>query len=116
VGWCCDHLMRHFERRHDRGLFVFAEPPDPAGQFPASFWLGMRAVRMADMERLTELREPADLPLTVQTWFPLWYCPWCGVGLESHYGRQLALLLDPAVSDEHRLRAEPGAAPDRGRM
>lgn len=115
MGWCCDQLKQHFDQRYDRGLFVFAEPPDPTGLFPASFWLGMRAIRMADRTRLSELRGPADLPFTVQTWFPLWFCPWCGVRLEEYYRQQLSLLLDPIVSEEHSLGSDSGAASEPGR-
>jgi hypothetical protein len=102
MGWCCTHFMGHFERRYDRGLFVFAEPPDPAGRFSASFWLAMRCVQMADMSRLPQLHGPSDLPLTIQTWFPMWFCPWCGVQLAEYYGHQLDQLLDPVIAAERK--------------
>lgn len=100
-GWCCDKLKDHFERRHERGFFVFAEPSSPDGPFPESFWLAMRSVRQEDVERLKQLNAPLDLPITIQTWCPIWYCPWCGVRLDRHYRGQLELLLDAALSAEH---------------
>jgi hypothetical protein len=99
-GWCCDGLRGHFERRHERGLFVFAEPPVTDGQRPASFWLAMRSVQEKDLERVRELNAP-DIPMTLQTWYPIHYCPWCGVELSRQYIKQWDLLVDPVLSQEH---------------
>jgi hypothetical protein len=101
-GWCCDALKESFERRHDRGIFVFATPPDSA--IPVTFWLSMRCVQFQDMDRIDKLIGPPDVPITIQTWHPILYCPWCGVMLERHYRHQCELLVDPVICEEHRLK------------
>jgi hypothetical protein len=98
-GWCCDALRENFARRHDRGLFVFAEPPAADGQRAASFWLAMRSVQQKDLEMLNI----PGIPITIQTWYPIRYCPWCGKDLSWHYERQWAMLADPVLSKEHDL-------------
>jgi hypothetical protein len=100
-GWCCGGLKDRFERRYDRGLFVFAEPPTSDGRYPASYWLAMRSVRKQDVERLKELKGERDLPITIQTWFPIQFCPWCGTRLKRFYARHYELLVDPQMTTEH---------------
>ena len=102
-GWCCDGLREHFDRRYERGIFVFAEPATEDGRRPTSFWLAMRSVRREDMGRLQVWNPPAGLPLTILTWYPIWFCPWCGAYLARHYRDQHELLTDPLVSQEHGL-------------
>jgi hypothetical protein len=94
----------HFERRNDRGLFVYATPPQPAEKVPVCFWWAMRSVRKQDLDRLKDFCGPPDVPLTIVTRVRILYCPWCGVQLDWHYGNQYELLVDPAVCNEHELK------------
>ena len=45
--WCCFGLEDAFSKREERGIFVFASPPDE-GEFIPGFWLGMRSVNKKD--------------------------------------------------------------------
>lgn len=101
-GWCCQRLKTAFESRHDRGIYIFAEPPGRFGE-TVSFWLAMRSVREQDVDRINEKsNQVPEVPFTMQTWYPIFFCPWCGVQLEWHYAPQFKILLDPGLSAEHR--------------
>src|SRR5262249_24493669 len=93
-GWRFREVREHFEGRHEKGLLVFAELPSPDKRWPASYWLAMRSILPAEIGQLADLScLPVAGGITVLTWSPIWYCPWCGVTMVRHYGHQLELLL-----------------------
>ena len=51
--WCCFGLENAFSKREERGIFVFATPPDE-GEIKPSFWLGMRSVNKKDQLDFSE--------------------------------------------------------------
>lgn len=102
-AWCCQSLKDHFEKRLERGLFVFAESLPQEDQRPAYFWLAMRSVRKEDLETLKGSHALSQLPITLLTWERILYCPWCGVNLEKHYGERAKMLCDPEMTAEREL-------------
>ena len=108
-GWCCEKLKDQFDRRHERGIFVFAEPPNTERNRSLSFWVGMRIVAAKHLEFMKPSDCPADVAITIQTWYPIWFCPWCGVKLDRYYDREYGLLTDPVISEEHGFGLETPA-------
>src|SRR4051812_40365589 len=100
-GWCCQQLAQHFERRNERGAFVFAQPADSsAGRNQTLFLLSLRSIDPQFVEQLKALKPLPEMCVSIQTWLCVRFCPWCGVELERHYRDQIKLLVDPALLQE----------------
>lgn len=96
--WCCEGLKHAFSRRLERGMYVFAMPPTPEYNSPVSFWIGCRVVRQLD---LGSLNFPTNTPpLTIATWLPIKFCPWCGVPLSGFYKARVDQLYDDKILSE----------------
>ena len=102
-SWCCDGLKFAYERRAERGLYVFAEPPVPEIESPVSFWLGSRAIAHAHLARVADFPS-AGVPFTIATWLPIHHCPWCGNRLIEFYRESYDQLYDERISDEREAR------------
>src|SRR5437867_1587456 len=83
--WCCEGLKHAFAQRRGRGIYVFAEPPKSEIGIPVTFWLGMRSVEKKDLEKLSVAWDERQGALSLQTWRPIRYCPWCGTKLVRFY-------------------------------
>lgn len=97
-GFCCRGLEHAFEERHERGIFVFAEPP--TAERGPTFWLGMRSVALGDAGAF---KCDSPIALTLATWRPIHHCPWCGCKLARRYAKTYTTLLDAELSKEHAL-------------
>ena len=107
--WCCFGLENAFSKREERGIFVFATPPDE-GEIKPSFWLGMRSVNKKDQldfsKYLNEKCEKIDktIDITISTRTPIKYCPWCGKNLVIKYLKSFKMLIDESIADEFKIR------------
>src|SRR5262245_10968803 len=97
-GWCCEQLAQHFERRNERGAFVFAQPADPSHGREPLFRLSFLAVDPKHIQTVKEINRPQELEhISLQTWLVIRFCPWCGVQLDRHYKNQLDLMVDTVL-------------------
>lgn len=99
MKWCCDGIRHMFEQRTFRSIFVFAEIPLDNSS-TATFWIGMRSVNKADLDKIKLLGLPSRIPITINTRVPITYCPWCGTKLIRYYNNTYSQLLDPEISTE----------------
>jgi hypothetical protein len=81
-------------------MYVFAEPPDPKRGFGPTFWLSMRSVEERHLEEGLQCAE--NVPITLETWLPIQFCPWCGKRLASFYRNSFDLLCDKDISARHQ--------------
>ncbi len=112
--FCCEGISTSFMDRKDRGVFVFCEPDNYLLSCGPTFWIGMRSVRFEDIDRFAEERRllperqnEKPFPVTISTWLPIKYCPWCGKNLKRFYKRSFEVLVDEDLSKEHGWNAEP---------
>lgn len=98
--WCCEGVRQYFTSRGERGVFVFAEPPDARSNQP-SFWLAVHAADEGDLAVIRQGTHRADLAVMLQTWIPVRFCPWCGRKLARFYRNQWRQLYDPQASEAH---------------
>ena len=108
MRWCCDKLELAFAARSQRGIYVYAESPQPQIGVCHTFWLGMRSVEddILIHGQLLDLPREGD-PVTLETWQRIIFCPWCGRNLEKFYRRTFQHLCDDAVS-KRRCTDVPG--------
>jgi len=104
--WCCDGLKRAFEYRNRRGIYVYAEPPHQRLSVGVTFWMGMRSI---DVDGSPPEFAPTEnpTPITVETWYRILFCPWCGCRLERFYGTTWKQLCDADISARHNLDPPP---------
>jgi len=96
--WCCAGLKYAFENRNERGIYVFAELPHELLGVGASFWMGMRSI---DVGCEPPKIVPSDFPISIETWYPITFCPWCGCRLASFYRKTYRQLYDDDASTRH---------------
>jgi hypothetical protein len=102
MEWCCDGFKYAYTFRHERGLFVFALPPD-SGVGKPSFHIGCRAVESVDIPQFQKLRrEIGEAPVTVnlQAHTRMRFCPWCGKSVLRHYRQSWTELIDEKITEE----------------
>ncbi len=105
MKWCCVGLKTMFEQRYERNIFVFAEPPSFDDQFH-SFWIAMRCVDYKNLDQMSKVKLPIDVPVTISTRFPISFCPWCGKKLQKFYKRDYGILIDDKLIKEFSLLCE----------
>jgi hypothetical protein len=99
--WCCEAVRQHFENRGERGVFIYAEPPHPPVTGQPSYWLAVNAIDQVNIPRIPKPADGASLPIMLQTWLPVRFCPWCGRRLVRFYRKHWKQLFDKDVSVQH---------------
>lgn len=95
--WCCEFIKQLFADRHERGIYVYAEPPREYVK-EVTFWIAMRSV---EQQHLGQNIGSMNVPLTLSTSRRIIYCPGCGKNLAKFYKRNYQQLVDDDIVAEH---------------
>ena len=95
--WCCKWFRESWESRHDRTIYVYADPPNEYRD-RATFWIAMRAVEQRHLHGDIGY---TNVPLTLSTSRLIVFCPWCGVNLGEFYRASYQQLVEDEIVREH---------------
>ena len=102
MKWCCEGLKHSVDNRYERTIFVFSEHTGVVNEKPL-FWLGMRSVKNNDLSIFNEQSLNCNVPITLRTRVPIFYCPWCGKKLLKYYKNNYNNLIDNELIKEFTL-------------